>query len=431
MKRFFACLTATLMTSGAWAVGSGGYTNQVVGAKALSMGNAFSAVADDATALFFNPAGLAGLAGQSISLGVGPTYSKTTYHSGTAAAESTNNDTALVPNAYYSQRLNEKMGIGVGLFSPFGLETHWSPNGQLRYVATDSRLHIGQLAAGVGYQATPWLSFGAAGLYTQVRARLQSQMNLTALNTSLNGGTPVPSADGKKTLEGDGGAFGYGAGVLVGKAETFRLGISYRSSVHNDVEGDTTFEDLNNQSQGLFGGTTYRTGTKTRIVLPDSLTIGVAGRPTPKLLLSADAELVGYHRVNETAFTFDETNSTRTFVLNSGNPINRSWGDTWNVGFGASYKLNDHIEPRLGFFHYQQAIPNATWDPSTPESKRDGITAGFGYMTGPVQLDFAYNLLLVRDRTINNDVGATSLSTVDGKYTSTGHVFGVNITYSW
>lgn len=431
MKRFFGCLAASLLSTGAWAVGSGGYTNQVVGAKALSMGNAFSAVADDATALFFNPAGLSRLNGQSVTLGVGPTYSKTTYHSGSSASESTNNDTALVPNAYYSKRLNGSLGIGVGLFSPFGLETHWSQNGQFRYVATDSRLHIGQLAAGVGYQATPWLSFGAAGLYTQVRARLQSQINLTALNTALNGGTLVVSADGKKTLEGDGGAFGYGAGVLVGEADNYCLGISYRSSVHVDVEGDTTLEDLNNQSEGLFGGPTYRTGTKTRVVLPDSLTIGVASRPTPKLLLSADAELVGYHRVDETAFTFNETDPSRSAILNTDNPINRSWKDTWNFGFGVSYKLNDNIEPRLGYFHYPQAIPNATWEPSTPESKRDGVTAGFGYLTGPVRLDLAYNLLLVRDRTINNDVGATSQSSVDGEYSSTGHIFGVNITYSW
>lgn len=431
MKKFIACFTASLIASGSWAVGSGGYTNQVVGAKALSMGNAFAAVADDSTALYFNPAGLAGLKGQALSVGVSPTFFQTIYDSGTEGWESTNNKTAWVPNAYYSQKISENLGYGVGAFSPFGLETHWSPNGQLRYVATNSRLNVGQLAAGIGYQATPWLSIGVSGLYTKVTARLQSQMNLTALNTFLNGGTPIMSADGKKTLEGDGGAFGYGGGFLLGKSDKLRLGLSYRSSVHVDVEGDTTLEDLNNQSQGLFGGTTYKTGTKTRIILPDSLTLGLCGRPIQKLLLSADAELVGYHRVDQTAFSFDETDPNRRNVLNIDNPINRSWKDTWNIGLGVSYKLDERLEPRLGYFHYQQAIPTATWHPSTPESKRDGFTVGLGYLAGPVLVDLAYNLLIVRDRYIDNNVGASSLSTVDGKYSSVGQVFGVNLTYSW
>jgi len=414
----------------AQAVGSGGYTNQVVDSKALSLGNAFTALADNPSALFFNPAGLAGIGSQA-TVGIAPTFSKTDYQpAGGGSGESTDNDPALVPNLFATHQLNDKIGLGVGVFSPFGLETHWSNTGSLRYVATDSRLTVVQMSAGIGYRPMPSLSIGAGAVYAQVDANLQSQMNLTALNSFL-AGSLVPSADGVKTLEGDGGALGYTAGVLFNPAEKVRLGLSYRSAFHVTVKGDTKLEGLSANSAGLFGGTNYQTQTETRVVLPESVTLGAAANVTEKLLVSADAEWVNYARVKSTAFSFSETDANRAGILNQGNPVPRDWDATWNVGLGAQYTLNERWAPRAGYFYYPEAIPEATWDPSTPESERHGITLGLGFNQGPVTVDFAYNYILFIDRSISNQVGATSLATVNGEYSSTGHILSMNLAYRW
>lgn len=412
------------------AVGSGGYTNQVVDTKALSMGNAFTAVADNPSALFFNPAGLATL-GTQATVGVAPTFSRTEYRPSSGGSEErTSNPTILVPNLFATHQLSDDLGLGVGIFSPFGLETHWSNTGSLRYVATDSRLRVVEMSAGAGYRPIPTLSIGAGAVYTQVDARLQSQMNLSALNSFLAGGT-VSSADGVKTLEGDGGAFGYTAGVLFDPAENIRLGMSYRSAFHVTVKGDTKLEGLSAQSAGLFGGASYQTQTETRVVLPESFTLGGAVSATEKLLVSADAEWVNYGRVRNTTLQFSETDPNRAGVLNQGNPTPRDWSATWNVGVGAQYKLNDRWEPRAGYFYYPEAIPEATWDPSTPESERHGVTVGFGYLTGPVTLDFAYNHIWFKSRSISNQVGATSLASVNGEYKSNADILSMNLTYRW
>jgi long-chain fatty acid transport protein len=401
------------------AVGSGGYTNQVVDTKALSLGNAFTAVADNPSALFFNPAGLATL-GTQATVGVAPTFSRTEYHpSAGGGQESTDNSPIFVPNFFATHQLNDGLGLGVGIYSPFGLETHWSNTGSLRYVATDSRLRVVEMSAGVGYQPMPTISIGAGAVYTRVDARLQSQMNLS------------PSPDGTKTLEGDGGAFGYTAGVLFNPTEKYRLGISYRSAFHVTVKGDTKLEGLSGLSAGLFGGTSYQTRTETRVVLPESFTLGGAVSATEKLIVSADAEWVNYGRIKNTSFQFNETEPNRAGVLNQGNPVPRDWSATWNVGVGAQYKLNDRWEPRAGYFYYSEAIPEATWDPSTPESERHGVTVGFGYLTGPVTLDFAYNHIWFKSRSISNQVGATSLASVNGEYKSNADILSMNLTYRW
>ena len=430
MRRMSLAVVVSLCAGSIWAVGSGGYTNQVVDTKALSLGNAFTAVADNPSALFFNPAGLATM-GTKATVGVAPTFSRTDYRPASGGGkESTDNSPVFVPNFFATHQLNDDLGLGVGIFSPFGLETHWSNTGSLRYVATDSRLRVVEMSAGLGYKPTTSLSIGAGAVYTRVDARLQSQMNLTALNSYLAGGL-VPSLDGVKTLEGDGGAFGYTAGVLFSPAEKYRLGVSYRSAFHVTVKGDTQLEGLSAHSAGLFGGTTYKTHTETRVVLPESFTLGGAVSATEKLVVSADAEWVNYGRVKNTSFQFSETDVNRAGVLNQGNPVPRNWEATWNVGVGAQYNLNERWEPRAGYFYYPEAIPEATWDPSTPESERHGFAVGLGYKPGPVTIDLAYNFIWFKDRSISNQVGSASLSTVNGEYASSPHILSMNLTYRW
>ncbi|MBD3274683.1 MAG: PorV/PorQ family protein [Candidatus Marinimicrobia bacterium] len=76
MKKIISILTLTLCLTGGNLFGSedetGGYPGAFlqggIGARAIAMGNSFSAIADDGTALFWNPAGLPLINGYEISL---------------------------------------------------------------------------------------------------------------------------------------------------------------------------------------------------------------------------------------------------------------------------------------------------------------------------------------------------------------------------
>ncbi|MDQ6970565.1 MAG: long chain fatty acid transport protein, partial [Mariprofundus sp.] len=57
MKRFI--ILFTMFFAGLQTAQAGGYQIPEMGAKAMGMGNAFTAVADDASAAWFNPAGVA------------------------------------------------------------------------------------------------------------------------------------------------------------------------------------------------------------------------------------------------------------------------------------------------------------------------------------------------------------------------------------
>jgi long-subunit fatty acid transport protein len=118
-------------------------------------------------------------------------------------------------------------------------------------------------------------------------------------------------------------------------------------------------------------------------------------------------------------------------ILNTGNPIQRDWHNSWNLGLGANYKFNDVWQARGGYFYYPRVIPTATWDPGNPESSRNGFTVGGSFIRPSFSFDFAYNLILFNDRTINNGVGASSASTVNGEYETVAHLVSLNMNYKF
>lgn len=431
MRRALLGMTMTIWAGSVWAVGSGGYTNQVVDTKALGMGNAFTAVADNPSALFFNPAGLSSLTGTNLSLGVAPHFPDTTYDAAAGGSAQASKSSVWVPNGYFSRSLGENLGFGLGFNAPFGLETHWADTSSLRYVATDSRLKIAQGHFGAGWRALPSLSVGLGGNVSFVDARLSSALNVTGLNFVLPGPFTV-APDGGRTMEGKGYGVGGNVGVLWQPAAEYSLGVNYRTRTNVRVKGQIRLSGLSGNSATAFGGDTYSTDAETSVYLPESFSVGLAYKPTQKITFAMDGERVGYSIVQKTSFDFpSEQNPGRQAILTTGNPTPRDWQTTWNLGTGVDYKASDQLHLRTGYFYYPHVVPEATWDPSTPDASRHGFTLGGSVITGPIQTDLAYNYILFNERTINNTVGASAGATVNGSYKSRPQILSVNLTYHW
>jgi long-chain fatty acid transport protein len=195
------------------------------------------------------------------------------------------------------------------------------------------------------------------------------------------------------------------------------------------VKGKTELSDLSDAAAGVFGGSKYSADTETDLNLPQSLILGYAFRPGP-WSFEADAEWVDYSSIGETFLDFKgESDATRLGILNTGNPIKRDWHSTWNFGFGTNYKFNDIWQARGGYYFYPEAVPEHTWDPSVPDSATNGFTFGGSFSVASLTIDLAYNFIYFQKRTIHNNVGADSASTVNGEYKTKVHVVSMNLTY--
>lgn len=429
-KVVLSLILVSLQTSISHAVGSSAFSNQIVDSKAFGMGNVFVAQADAPAAIYFNPAGLTQLDRPMLSIGAAVLLLESDYETRSGQSVSMDNFTPVVPNFYFSSPAKQKWAYGIGVNSPFGLETHWGDTSPLRYLATDSHLTLVNINPTVAYEVNDRLSLGFGVVYGVTDAKLRSRVNQTALNSLLNM-APTLSPDGGKKLQGSGDAWGYNAGVLLRASPRHRWGLSYRSELKSHIKGSVELSGLEGAAQNLFGGETYETDAETDIKFPETLILGYAFTPG-RWVFEIDGEWAHYSRINETNLTFtQETNPNRLGVLNSSNPTPRDWKSTWNMGVGANYTFNDTWQARGGYFHYPRVIPTATFEPTIPESSHNGFTLGGTFSRSAFSVDAAYNYIVFNKRSVTNNVGASSLATVNGTYETTAHIFATNVNYKF
>ncbi len=342
------------------------------------------------------------------------------------------NYTPVVPNLYATWRsYSERWAAGIGVNAPFGLKTIWPADGPLRYVTTDSDLRIVQYSPTIAFRVNDRFMVGGGIAYTTGKASLKSAVDVGGLNFVLSGGPFVAAPDGEQELEGNGDGVGADVGVLFKPKDGHAVAVSYRSDVKIGIKGKTHLRGLSNESAGLFGGDQYATDTKTTITLPPSVTVGYAYSPN-KWTLAVDGEWVGYSSFHDTTLTFSgESDANRLGVLGSNNPIPRLYKDKWSVGAGANYRWNDRWQSRAGYYFYPAVVGESTWDPSIPDSDTHGVNIGGSWVGHPVAFDFSYSYLRYQPRSINNNVGASAGTTINGKYKTSASIFSFNINYKF
>ncbi len=428
-KQVLLVLIGMVSTSQVFGVGSGGFTDQIVGSKALGMGNTFVATADDPSAVFYNPAGLTQQKSPAVSIGFAPHIISSEYKQDNGVTSNMEPNIPVVPNFYGTYPIQEgKWVFALGIHYPFGLKTQWSDTGPFRYVATESSLQDMQINPTVAYRVCDQLSVGVGAVNARMTAKLKARVNSSALNTILSG-VPTASPDGNKELNGTSSGWGYNVGLMVQPNENHSLGLNYRSQIQTRIKGKTELTNLSGATALVFGGDKYTVDTEADLNLPQSLLLGYAFKHGG-WTLETDAEWVDYSSVQQLGFDFKgEANATRLAVLNLGNPLPRQWHSSWNFGAGANYKFNDTWQARGGYFYFPESVPENTWDPSVPESARSGFTFGGGWTHSSITLDLTYCLIPFQKRTVHNAVGATSAATVNGEYSTTIHILSANVTY--
>src|SRR2546425_8134693 len=154
-----------LLGSGqAWA-GGVSFTEQ--GAAASGKANAFTGEANDPSAIFYNPAGITQLPGTQVLVGTSIVKLDSTFRSSTSGESTELQDQfPIVPHFYITHRFkqwDERLSVGLGVYSPFGIVVDWPDNWQGRFDSTLARLRVTVYNPTVAFQATRTLSV-AAGL---------------------------------------------------------------------------------------------------------------------------------------------------------------------------------------------------------------------------------------------------------------------------
>jgi len=168
------------------------------------MGNAFAggaAVADDATTVFFNPAGMSRLKGSEFAASVHaitPSAKFSDTGSTGAALQTAGGNggdaggLAWVPNAYVTTEINPNLYFGLGINAPFGLSTEYDNNWIGRFQAVKSKIETININPSIAYQMSDSLTVGIGLNYQRITGELTSMTNYSAAAFAAGGRRCLP-----------------------------------------------------------------------------------------------------------------------------------------------------------------------------------------------------------------------------------------------
>lgn len=357
---------------------------QLIEQNVSGLGNAFAggaAIAEDASTIFYNPAGLTRISTQA-SFSAHVIMPSAKYRNQSASriipfplTGENGGDagvTGYVPNLYIAYRLNEKTGIGLGVNVPFGLATDYPENWVGRYHALKSDVKTVNINPAVAYKITDKLSLGVGLNVQKVEAELSNAIDQKLILAIA--GAPVAiwstAPDGFAKLEGNSWAYGYNAGLLYEFTKDIRLGISYRSKIDHDLDGYIEFSKIHPLlvSNPRF----QKRAVKADITLPRIISASFYAKLNPKVALMADVSQTGWNAFKELRIKDDLGNTVSLTKEN--------WENTMRYSIGLSYYATDKLTYRLGVAYDETPVPSAEYrTPRIPDGDRRWVSAGLGY----------------------------------------------------
>lgn len=380
-------------------------------AAATGMGNAFTAIADNASAVFYNPAGINQLEGTQVRSG-GMLYYPNTSFRGTAGEKTDmKDDISGLVSGYVTRKLNEKISVGGGIFSPFGLVTEWPSRWEGDYVSTYAQMRTVFVNPVISIKVNPRLSLAAGINYVYADFKIRRGLDPFKIM-----GLPFRMTLGQISLDGsDDCSWGYNLGLLFNFNDQWSLGVSFRSKVNLNFDGRAQYR-LPRLLQGLFPPTDI----SPRIELPPILSTQVSARLWERWILATGILWTGWSVYDELRPQF----SNDFLIPPSMRSSPQDWRDVVAFHLGAQYQFNPSWVFRGGYIFDQSPVPERTLGPMVPDVDGHILSIGAGYSRNSFTIDAACMGLIQQDR-----YSRRNFDGLNGKYSVSWISFLVSVSY--
>jgi len=412
---FCVCLAILLLPSTSFSLGSGAIGNESgISTKATSHGYAFTGVADDPSAIFYNPAGLVQVKGLQMMGGTSVLSINSEHTTPSGVTDKMAPHLPLAPYFYASfSGENSPFAFGIGVNSPFGLITEWKDNSFSKYYATKSELLMYMINPSIAYSLRDNLMIGTGLDYFNV---FRTELNQKVFNGPGN-------TDGDSKFSVSGHAWGYNAGILWKTSSADSVGLTYRSQANVPLRGDVMLSNLSGIPAFIFGGSSFQTGASTEIKFPQNVTVGY-GHKFDRCQFFLDYEWVNWATTDSTDFNFGQNNPGLT------QSIPRHWRNTNNLGTGIEWHQNQFLDLRAGALVYETVVPSGTLESSIPDAGRVTLTVGTGMHFSDFSVDLGYQADFLKNRNIQNSAG-NAFASMNGEFKSQINIFSVGVSQKW
>ncbi len=414
--------------------GAAGFLVFEQGTKAMGMAGAFTAVADDPSAIFNNAAGITQLPGTQ--LAIGNTFIRNDqkyevpreFTAGPDFTEEMQSRTFFLPHLYLTHRINDNVTFGFGYYSPFGIGTNWSDRAVGNAVADEAHLKTYDINPNFAFKVDPKLSLAIGVHYVRAKAQIIRRVALPGLTPVQSYEQNVliptpptlgPDQAGRFKLDARGDAFAVNFGLRYRFNEFWTFGFSYRTDSNVEVSrSEATVDFARNQ---LLGGGKERTRARTSLGLPAIFLFGISTTMLDRWTFEFDAQYTTWNDFDDLEIHLKPGLVTLGGL--SERVLEEDWTNTWGFHFGTEYKYTDNFAVRAGYFYDTNPIPDETLGPILPDSDRHNFSLGCGYTRGDWTLDGAYMWSKFENRSTDKNYEDFNAS-----YRSNFHLVGFTVT---
>ena len=396
-----------------------------VGGRSGGMAGTMTAVGDDLSTVFWNPAGLAFQTDEGTQLMFGATLiwpKQTIYgdspYPGEGYQASQVEQTFFPPHIFLGLPVNDRLEVSFAFYAPFGLGTEWEDDFFGNYISKKADLMVFDLGVSMAYKISENFAFGIGVDYMVAQIELTRDIGL--INPYDQRLTTVAEA----SLKGEGmnSDWAWNAGILWKMGGGFSFGLSYRSAftVNGSGKADFTqvptgYADFDGLLQTFFPFDD-KVPIEATIAFPDFWNVGLAWQ-NEKWTVSGQYGVMGWSVYESLPIIFPE-NPEFSSVREE------NWDDASQWRVGLEFRANQRWDLRIGYLEDDTPQPAEGMSPLLADGDRTAYMGGISYHTDRFRFDIAYEHVNLLERSTEglNEEG------FDGTYEGKSPLLHMSIT---
>jgi long-chain fatty acid transport protein len=388
---------------------AGGFKTALQGQKQIGMASCGTALALDASTVYFNPGALVYTPNQ-ITFGITALMPRTQFLDASTQNLSRSDAKTFTPFGLYgSYGITKKLVAGVGVYTPFGSGIKYGNDWTGRYALTEITLQSIFIKPTISYKVTDEFSIGAGVAFVTGSVNLEKDVPVQ--------GQTLPDV-GHIQLNGAAGGTTFDIGAYYTKNK-FSAGLVYRHITQMKVaKGTNTFTNIPLAASASFVNGNFTT----QLPLPGEISVGLGYKATKNLTLAFDINYTLWSSYDSLRFDFGTNTAKFSDVADA-----RLYKNAAAIRAGAQYILNKKTTVRGGIFYDQTPVQDGYVTPESPDNSRTGLAVGASYaINNRVTLDASLMYQNVPGRLQNN------LSTnLNGTFATKVLAPGIGISYNF
>lgn len=345
-----------------------------------------TAVINDATAAYYNPAALV-LLNNSQLITLGSIGNLNTQFTGKATQRSTgftetgsssSNSYYYLPSLYLAIPTTDRITLGLSIMANSAFRDA-DEISVLRYVQSNTSIEDYDVVPAIEFKINNYLSLGAG-------------INFSYLNLLLNPITGVPGsdiADSQSINQCNGIGVGGNIGFLLQPNPSLKIGFDYRSATTYQLSGKSVF----NGTQQVISNNYHL-----NLWTPAHSTLSVNYFVTPKIGFIGTAQFIQWSIFNNiNVYGIPILLGSRPAIINASIPYH--WHDDWVFTLGNIYNLSSKWVVRVAG-SYVQSPGNPQYQVTNGDSIILGMSMGYK-INKMISIDGGYAHAFIKDENIN------------------------------